>query len=226
VSPVRAYHTRVSDSSVRRLSEYHRILEDLEGAGTELVSSARLAALAGTNPAQIRKDLSYFGTFGKRGSGYRVSDLRSRILEILGLHRRWRVAVVGAGNLGRALFAHREFTRYGFDIVAIFETDPEKIGRRLDGISITHIDNCTEVIRDLGVELCIVATPAPAAQSVTEKLVEAGVKGLLNFAPRQVETVRGVELRNVNLTVELEGLTFALQAANRRRESGHGTGRR
>jgi redox-sensing transcriptional repressor len=216
----------VSDSSVRRLSEYHRILEDLEGAGTDLVSSARLASLAGTNPAQIRKDLSYFGTFGKRGSGYRVSELRSRILEILGLHRRWQVAVVGAGNLGRALFAHKEFARYGFDIVAIFETDPEKVGTQLDGIPISHIDRCAEVIAERRVELCIIATPAPAAQSVTERLVKAGVKGLLNFAPRQVETVRGVELRNVNLTVELEGVTFALQAANRRRESGHGAGRR
>ena len=204
---------RVSDPSIRRLSDYHRILEDLERSGTEVVSSARLAALAGTNPAQIRKDLSYFGSFGKRGSGYRVTELRASILEILGLHRRWKVALAGAGNLGQALFAYKEFGRYGFDIVAIFDIDAEKIGKQVDGVAISSLDDCAEVVARTGVELCVVATPAAAAQTVVEKLSRAGVRGFLNFAPRQVETPDRVELRNVNITIELEGLTFALHKA-------------
>ena len=209
------FRTRVSDSSVRRLSDYHRILEDLERSGTEVVSSARLAALAGTNPAQIRKDLSYFGTFGKRGSGYRVAELRARILDILGLDRRWKVALVGAGNLGQALFAYKEFGRYGFDIVAVFEVDPDKIGKHMDGVPISPLEDCADVVAATGVELCVVATPAAAAQGVIERLSRAGVRGFLNFAPRQVEIQESVQLRNVNITIELEGLTFALHKAER-----------
>jgi len=209
------YRSRASDPSVRRLSDYHRILEDLERSGAEVVSSARLAALAGTNPAQIRKDLSYFGSFGKRGSGYRVAELRAKILAILGLDRRWKVALAGVGNLGQALLAHKEFSRYGFDIVAIFDVDPEKIGHRIAGVEVSPLEDCARVVTLRGVELCVVATPVAAAQVVVEKLSEAGVRGFLNFAPRQVETRGKVELRNVNLTIELEGLTFALHKAGR-----------
>jgi redox-sensing transcriptional repressor len=201
---------RVSDSSVRRLSHYHRILEELERQGTDLVSSARLAVLAGTNPAQIRKDLSYFGTFGKRGSGYPVRELRRRILEILGLGRGWKMIVVGAGNLGHALFSYKEFSRYGFHIVGILDNDPGKIGQVWDGIRISGLEDCESLVASTGAELAVIATPAAGAAQVVECLSRAGIRGFLNFAPRHLETPESVELRNVNITVELEGLTFAL----------------
>jgi len=203
-------NTRVSDSSVRRLSDYHRILEDLEHQGADVVSSARLAALAGTNPAQIRKDLSYFGSFGKRGSGYRVAELRGRILEILGLTRRWKVVLAGAGNLGQALCAYKQFTRYGFDIVAVFDNDPAKFGKLCEGIPISALDTCEHIIEATGAELAIIATPAASAQAVAERLVKAGIRGFLNFAPRQVDTGAVTAVRHVNITVELEWLSFLL----------------
>jgi len=214
VKTVAAPKARVSDSSVRRLSRYHRILEDLENQGCEVVSSARLAELAGTNPAQIRKDLSYFGAFGKRGSGYRVHELRARILEILGLTRSWKVVLVGAGNLGHAIFSYKEFTRYGFHIVAILDTDPSKIGQAWEGIRIRPLDGCEEVLAATGAELAVIATPAAAAQAVVDRMAKAGIRGVLNFAPREVEVPRKVALRTVNITIELEGLTFDLRGRN------------
>ncbi len=210
-----ALRAKVSESSIRRLSGYHRILEELEREGIEMVSSARLASLARTNPAQIRKDLSYFGTFGKRGSGYAVKELRRRILDILGLNRPWRVALAGAGNLGHALFSHKEFARYGFDIVAVFDNDPAKIGQTWDGIRISSLEESREVVAATRAELAVVATPASAAPAVVEKLARAGVRGFLNFASRKMEVPESIELRSVNITVELEGLTFALRQRGR-----------
>lgn len=206
---------KVSDSSVRRLSGYHRILEDLEKQGIEVVSSAQLAELAGTNPAQIRKDLSYFGTFGKRGSGYRVHELRSRILEILGLTRQWKVVLVGAGNLGHAIFSYKEFSRYGFNIVAILDNDPGKVGEDWGGIRISPLDDCEAVLADTGAELAVIATPAAAAQGVVDRMAKAGIRGVLNFAPRKVEVPRKISVRTVNITIELEGLTFDLRTGGR-----------
>jgi redox-sensing transcriptional repressor len=211
VSSGPAVRARVSDSSVRRLSGYHRILEDLERQGQEVVSSARLAELAGTNPAQIRKDLSYFGTFGKRGSGYRVEDLRSQILAILGLNRQWKVALVGAGNLGHAIFSYKEFARYGFNVVAILDIDPGKIGQNWDGIRICGWDDCDALLAATGAELAVIATPAAVAQGVVDRMAKAGIRGFLNFAPRKVDVPPEAALRTVNLTIELESLTFDLR---------------
>lgn len=207
---------RISDYTVRRLSVYCRILEDLENDGSTVVSSARLAVLAGTNSAQVRKDLSYFGNFGKRGRGYRVSDLRERIRAILGIDRRWRVVLVGAGNLGSALFSYKDFERHGFQIVGILDSDPKKVGRVWDGVPISSIDDTEEVIRSSRAEVAVIVTPAAAAQSVVERLSRAGIRGFLNFAPRKVEVPSGVQLRNVNITIELEGLSFALQSRDDR----------
>jgi redox-sensing transcriptional repressor len=203
---------RVSDSSVRRLSGYHRILEDLERQSVQVVSSQDLAVLAGTNSAQIRKDLSYFGSFGKRGSGYPVSELRARIQEILGLDQTWKVVLVGAGNLGHALFQYKEFSRYGFPIVAILDNDPGKIGEEWNGVTISSMEDCEKVLAESGAELAVVATPAAGAQGVVERLTQAGIRGILNFAPRQLDAPAAVVLRSVNLTIELEGLTFALHS--------------
>lgn len=211
--PVRARGPKISDYTVRRLSTYYRILETLEHQGTDVVSSAALADLAGTNSAQIRKDLSYFGNFGKRGRGYRVEMLKTEIKTILGLHRRWKVVLAGAGNLGHALCSYKDFARHGFEIVAVFDVDPEKVGGKWEGVGIHHIDEARDIIARTGAELAIIATPGTAAQEVVNRLREAGVRGFLNFAPKKIETPQQVRLRNVNITIELEGLTYALHSA-------------
>lgn len=202
---------RISDYTVRRLSVYGHTLEELELDGVAVVSSARLARLTGTNPAQVRKDLSYFGNFGKRGSGYRVGDLRERIRRILGIDRRWKVVLVGAGNLGSALFSYKEFERNGFQIVAILDADRRKVGTKWDGIPIQSIEQCEEVVRRSGADLAVLVTPADVAQGVLDRLVAAGIQGVLNFAPVKLEAPEHVELRNVNITIELEGLSFVLR---------------
>jgi len=204
---------KISDFTVRRLSTYYRILEEIEAKGTEVISSAALADLAGTNSAQIRKDLSYFGTFGKRGRGYQVSVLKAEIKSILGLHRSWRVVLAGAGNLGHALCSYKDFAKHGFQIVAVFDVDPSKVGQTWDGVPIRHIDDAATVIKSAGAELAIVAVPGAAAQAAFDKLRDAGIRGFLNFAPRKIETGNHARLRNVDITIELEGLTYALHSA-------------
>lgn len=200
----------ISDSAVRRLSHYQRLLEDLEAAGVATVSSDDLAERGGMTSAQVRKDLSHFGSFGKRGLGYPVAELRARLREILGLDRRWRVALVGAGRLGSALFQYEGFRRQGFDVVAVFDVDARKIGLRWDGVAVDDVADLAAVVAEREVRMGIVTTPAAAAQEVADALVEAGVEAILNFAPRTLEVPAAVTLRDVNLVVELESLTFAL----------------
>lgn len=203
---------KISDYTVRRLSIYYRILDELQKRGNEVVSSAALAELAGTNSAQIRKDLSYFGSFGKRGRGYRVGALKDQIKTILGLQRVWRVVLAGAGNLGHALCSYKDFGRHGFQIVAILDIDPTKVGTVWDGVPIHHLDDAAEVVRKNSAELAIIATPSGSAQKVVDQLREAGIKGFLNFAPGSVDTRGEARLRNVDITIELEGLAYALTA--------------
>lgn len=174
------------------------------------MSSEDLAVRGGITSAQVRKDLSHFGSFGKRGTGYPVPALRARIAEILGLGRRWRVALIGAGKLGSALFHYAGFPRQGFDIVAVLDNDPAKIGRRWGELEVEDVAGLGRVVRRLGVELAIVATPAEAAQQVADALADAGVEAILNFAPRKLRVPPEITLRDVNLTIELESLTFAL----------------
>jgi redox-sensing transcriptional repressor len=209
----RAKEPKISEYTVRRLSVYYRILEEIEGHGTEVVSSAALARLAGTNSAQIRKDLSYFGNFGKRGRGYRVDALKQEIRAILGLTRKWKVVLAGAGNLGHALSANKDFGLHGFDVVAIFDIDPGKVGRSWDGVPIHHIDECTDVVKRTGAELAIVVTPGSAAQTAVDRLAAAGIRGFLNFAPGKIDVSDSVWLRHVDITIELEGLTYALHSS-------------
>lgn len=158
----------------------------------------------------MRKDLSHFGTFGKRGMGYPVATLREQIVEILGLGRKWRVAVIGAGKLGAALFQYGGFRRQGFDIAAVFDVDTAKIGRRWGDVAIDDVADLARVVRKRDVELAIITTPAEAAQEVADALVAAGVEAILNFAPRKLVVPPEVTLRDVSLTIELESLTFAL----------------
>ena len=213
---------RISESTVRRLSHYYRVLDEVHAEGRRMISSRRLAEREGITSAQVRKDLSYFGSFGRRGLGYNVAHLREEIRSILGLDRRWRVALVGAGHIGSALLAYRGFAAQGFDIVAIYDRDLARIGQKLGGLTVLDAA-ALPAAATLGIEIGVIATPLKAAQEVAEALVAAGVRGILNFAPRKLFVPEGVALRTVDMTVELESLSFALRQARaprRRRGSG------
>ena len=204
---------KVADSTVRRLSLYLRFLEEFEGQGIATVSSGALASRGGTTSAQVRKDLSFFGSFGKRGLGYPVPELADRLREILGLKRRYQVAMVGAGKIGSALVQYRGFKQRGFDIVAIFDSDPAKIGKQWNGLTIQDIATLEAEFARRPLGMAVLVTPADAAQPVTDRLVALGVKAVLNFAPVQLVVPDDVVVKTVNLALELETLSYAL--ANR-----------
>jgi redox-sensing transcriptional repressor len=196
--------------TVRRLSVYSRCLALLEEDGIKTVSSQELAARFHLNSAQVRKDLAYFGEFGIRGIGYDVGSLRAEIHRILALDREWPVVLVGFGNLGSALFRYRGFARQGFRIVAVVDDDPAKGGRPVDGLIIRSPAELSGLVRDLGIQIGVVAVPAESAQAVVDRLVAAGVRAILNFAPTRVKVPGEVRLQNVDLSIELEHLSFHL----------------
>jgi len=211
---------RISESTVRRLSHYDRVLEEVQAEGKRMISSHRLAEREGITSAQVRKDLSTFGSFGRRGLGYNVERLRAEIRAILGLDRRWRVALVGAGNIGSALVAYRGFEKQGFDVVAVFDRDPARVGHRLGRHTVQDIAALPAAVRDHSFDIGVVATPIQAAQSVVDALVAAGVRGILNFAPRKLFVPENVALRTVDMAMEFEGLSFAITQASVRRAPG------
>ncbi len=200
----------VSDSTVRRLSNYLRVLDELEREGEDVISSQGLAERAGVTPAQVRKDLSYFGSFGRRGLGYTVASLKAEVRAILGLDRRWRVALVGAGNIGSALFAYKEFVRQGFDIVAVFDDAPDRIGQALGELEIRPMEDFERICRERRVDIGVIATPAKDAQQLADLMTRVGLRGILNFAPRKLFVPPSVALRTVNMAIELESLSFTL----------------
>jgi redox-sensing transcriptional repressor len=201
---------KVAESTVRRLSLYLRFLEEFEGQGVETVSSGALASRGGTTSAQVRKDLSFFGSFGKRGLGYPVPELADRLREILGLTQRYQVGMIGAGKIGSALVQYRGFKQRGFDIVAIFDSDPAKIGRQWNGLTIQDIATLEAEFARRPLGMAVLVTPAEAAQPVTDRLVALGVKAVLNFAPVQLVVPDDVVVKTVNLALELETLSYAL----------------
>ena len=201
---------RISDSALRRLSHYLRFLESFEVEGRATISSGDLAERGGMTSAQVRKDLSLFGSFGKRGLGYPVPELRARLASILGVGRRWDVALAGAGKLGAALYAYDGFRRRGFHVAAVFDDDPRKVGRRWGPLEVEDVADLGSSVRAKGIEIGIVVTPAEAAQEVADAMVAAGITAILNFAPRKLVVSQGVTLRDVNLAIELEALCFAL----------------
>ncbi|MBI5711408.1 MAG: redox-sensing transcriptional repressor Rex [Candidatus Eisenbacteria bacterium] len=212
---------RISESTVRRLSHYYRALAEVEAEGGDVISSQRLAEREGTTPAQVRKDLSHFGSFGRRGLGYNVAHLRREIRRILGLDRRWRVAVVGAGHIGAALLGYRGFSAQGFDVVAVFDNDPQRIGQVLGAVQVRDVAELRAAAAAEAFDIGVVATPPPTAQAVADLLVSVGVSAILNFAPRKLFIPARVALRNVDLTMALENLSFALTPArgSRRRRA-------
>lgn len=203
---------KVPGSTVRRLSLYLRALEAVEAEGLPTVSSGELAERTGTTAAQVRKDLSHFGSFGKRGTGYPAGELARELREILGLHRAWRVALVGAGRIGSALFEYGDFRRRGFRIVAVLDADPEKVGARWGDVPIESVDSLEGVLQRESVDIAILAVPAAVAQSVMDRVADTGIRSILNFAPTQLRVSRGVTVNDVNLAMELELLSFALAA--------------
>src|SRR5262245_21948991 len=201
---------KVSESTVARLSIYLRLLHELETEGVQTLSSEELARRCGTTAAQVRKDLSFFGTFGKRGLGYGVPELIAALRSILGLERRWRVALIGAGKIGVALLGYQDFRRQGFYITAVFDADSGKIGQRWQDLEIRADAEMESALRTESIDIAIVAVPAESAQPVVNRIVAAGVRAILNFAPTKLTVPAGVALKNVNMAVELEGLSYAL----------------
>jgi redox-sensing transcriptional repressor len=201
---------RISESTVRRLSLYLRLLQEAAVLGVDTISSEELAKRGGTTSAQVRKDLSLFGSFGKRGLGYSVSELLDSIREILGLDQTWRVALVGAGKIGAALFSYRDFQRRGYLIRAVFDSDPSKIGRQWGELVVLPDAGLEQVLADQQIDIVILAVPAEVAQGVADRVVRAGVRAILNFAPVKLRVPDSVALRNVDMVLELEGLSFAL----------------
>lgn len=201
---------RISDSTIYRLSKYYHLLGKLEKDGSKTISSKELANLLRLTPAQVRKDLSFFGAFGTRGLGYAVPELRQQIGEIIGLNRRWQVAVVGVGNIGSALVGFKEFPNKGFDIKLVFDNDQRKIGSKHKGVVVSDIRNLKQELQEQQIDLVVLAVPASVAQEICDQVVAAGVKGILSFAPIHLETPDDVFVRNEDMAMELEYLTYAL----------------
>jgi redox-sensing transcriptional repressor len=206
---------KIPEMTIRRLSVYTRCLLQLEEDGVKTVSSTELAERFSLNSAQVRKDLAYFGEFGVRGIGYYVSGLKAELQRILGLDREWAVALVGFGNLGSALFHYKGFGRQGFRIAVVIDDDPAKIGREIDAVPIVSSRDIAREIKARGIQIAIIAVPPEAAQTVTEQLVAAGIKAVLNFAPTRLRVARDNRLKNVDLTIELETLSFYLAKGGR-----------
>lgn len=202
---------RIPDATVARLPVYLRSLVELSRTHTETISSERLAELAGVNAAKVRKDLSYLGSYGTRGVGYDVEYLLYQVRRELGLTQDWPVAIVGAGNLGRALADYKGFSDRGFPVVTLVDVDPAKLGTGRDGTTVHHIDELPGLVTERGIAVGVVATPPTAAQDVTNKLVAAGVGAILNFAPVLLTVPDHVSLRKVDLAVELQILSFYQQ---------------
>ena len=194
-----------------RLPVYLRCLMELAATEVITVSSDRLAEGCGVNAAKVRKDLSHLGSYGTRGVGYDVELLLAQISRELGLTRDWPVAIVGLGNLGHALANYRGFGARGYRVVALFDADPARVGERIDGITVSHMDDLAAVAAAEGIAIAVLAVPAPVAQLVTDQLVAAGVRSILNFAPTMVSVPEGIALRKVDLSIELQILTFYAQ---------------
>jgi redox-sensing transcriptional repressor len=201
---------RVPEATVTRLSIYSRFLERLDRNGVTSVSSGEIADGVGVSPAQVRKDLAYFGEFGTRGVGYNVKDLMRYTLKILGLDRHWNLILVGAGNLGYALCTYRGFNDRGFSIVGVFDNDLTKIGKMINELEVLPMEKMQEVIREHNVMIGIIATPTGTAQEVADYMVKNGIQAILNFAPMPLNMPEYIEVRNVDLSVKMEILTFNL----------------
>ena len=208
-------YSKVPEATIRRLSRYSRCLEDLDEKGEKVVSSAQLASRCAVNSAQVRKDLAYFGEFGIRGVGYYVKDLLSDIKRILGSNKEWRMAVIGMGNLGSALLSYKDFLKQNYKIVAAFDIDPPKVIGKVSEklgkpVEVFHINRIKEVAKERKIEIALIATPPSEAQGVAQLLMDAGIRGILNFTPTQITVAEGYVVKNVFFTTILDNLAYLL----------------
>ena len=194
---------------MQRLPLYLQLLEDREDPAT--ISSDQLAVLAGVTAAKVRKDLSFLGSFGTRGVGYEIEQLRFQIRRALGLTRDWRLAIVGVGNLGHALANYAGFQGEGFRVAGLFDADPSRIGEQVNGLAIEPVGRLGKVVKERDIDIGVVAVPAAAAQEVADLLVAAGIRSILNFAPTVIQVPDGVEVRRVDLSTELQVLGYHLR---------------
>ena len=201
----------VPEATINRLSLYSRLLSTLESEGITVVSSKELSNLSRFTATQIRRDLACFGQFGKRGIGYEVATLKRAIDGILGVHVRRKVVLVGVGNLGSALLGYRVLREHNFEIVAAFDSDSEKWGRIINDVMVQSPDELPQVVRSEQIEIGIITVPRYAAQRTLDLLIAAGIQAVLNFAPARLTVPRHIKLRNVDLSIELEGLSYFLQ---------------
>lgn len=204
---------RIAESTVRRLSIYLGFLEDINRRGTTTVSSEQLAKLGGTTSAQVRKDLSLFGSFGKRGLGYSVAELLGRLRQIMGLERRWRVCIIGAGKIGAALAQFEGFAQRGFDVVAVYDSNPARIGEMLGELRIRDVAFLERDAETEKFDIAVLAIPPRGAQKMADRVGRAGIGAILNFVAGQLTAPPKVAMRTVDMAMELEALSFAL--ANR-----------
>jgi redox-sensing transcriptional repressor len=218
----------VPEVVVGRLPQYVRVLRDLQKKGNRVVSSKELGDLLQMTPAQIRKDLSYFGRFGKQGRGYNVGDLLDQLKGILGLDREWRIALIGVGRLGRAILGYPGFAPEGFQIVAAFDDDQRQVGQALAGLIVQPMSEMLRIVAEKDIRIAIVAVPAAQAQNVVNQLVACGVKSVLNYAPVSVQTPNGVRVRGIDPVLALQSMTYYLGAdsSNAERKRTHRTGAR
>jgi redox-sensing transcriptional repressor len=208
-------YSKIPEATIRRLSRYSRCLEEMIERGEKVVSSAQLAGLCIVNAAQVRKDLAYFGEFGVRGIGYHVKDLSHDIKQILGLNKEWRMALIGVGNLGASLLSYKGLRNQNYQIVAAFDIDPQKVIRRVSEkmgkpVEILHINRINEVVKERKIDIGIITTPSSEAQKVANLLVEAKVRGILNFAPAQIVVPEGYVVKSVFFTTVLDNLAYLL----------------
>jgi redox-sensing transcriptional repressor len=197
---------------IDRLPVYARALTDLESRGRDVVSSQELGEVLGVTPAQIRKDLSYFGRFGKQGRGYNVQRLAQELRQILGLDRQWSMILVGVGHLGQAILTYDGFQPQGFIIIDAFDSDPRIVGKEIGGVTISHTDGLKDYLTGRQVDIGIVAVPPESAASIMEALVEGGIRAILNYAPTSVSVPDNVEVKNIDPVLALQSMTFYLKS--------------
>jgi redox-sensing transcriptional repressor len=198
----------IPEATVGRLPVYLRALVDIAESGVGTVSSEELAEAAGVNSAKVRKDLSHLGSYGTRGVGYDVAYLIHQIRRELGLTQDWPIVIAGIGNLGHALANYHGFPERGFSVAALVDVDPSKVGQRVGDVPIHHVDDLPAIVRERGIAIGVIATPATAVQEIADRMVEAGIRSILNFAPAMIVVADGVSVRKVDLAVELQILAF------------------
>jgi len=213
---IKQVNMKIPPIAINRLSIYYRCLERLvetqEGRNLKTISSDKISLITGINSTQVRKDLAYFGEFGKRGIGYPIAHLSEALRKILGFDRKLNILIIGAGNLGKALVDYKGFKRRGFLVKGIFDNNPQKIGKAINDIFIYNIEDMEKYIEKWDIKIVAVAVPADSAQEIVNRIIDSGIKSILNFAPICLQVPNGIRINNVDLSIELERLSYYLSS--------------